>query len=186
MSRYTKSINLQQDGTGFALTITETVGDESPIVTELSFADATELKAYTDAQLDKAIAEQTLFETQANRAEGEQRAWFAALNSVSENDYYSRKRPKIKEWTDGYNFRYLNSAGQAPVDCTINASGFVRPIEGAGNFLRVTFDSRRRIEARVPGAPDTFLMLSADEQWWVGTDADNVMHRLRRIQKTGR
>ena len=183
MSKYSKNIDLQPDGAGFALTITETVGDEQPIVTELSFADSTELKAYTDAQIDKAIAEQTLYETLAQRADGESRAWFRALNDVGQNTYYADKRPAIKQWADGYDFRYSNTAGQDPVDARINASGFLREIAGPGNFLRITFNARRRIQARVPGAAETFTMLSADEEWWRGTDAEGTVHRIRRIPK---
>lgn len=186
MSRYAKNIDLQPNGTGYDLTITETVGDETPIVTTLSFADATELKAYTDAQIDKAIAEQTLYETLAQRADGESRAWFRALNGVNQNTYYNDKRPKIKQWADGYDFRYSNTAGQDPVDARINASGFLREIGGPGNFLRITFNAKRRIEARVPGAAETFTMLSADEKRWRGRDAEGTVHRIRRIKKIER
>lgn len=183
MSRYSKDIDLQASGAGFTLTITEAVGDEQPIVTTLNFADATELKSYTNLQIDKAIAEQTLYESLAQRADGESRAWFRALNGVGENTYYNDKRPQIKAWADGYDFRYSNTAGQSPVNARINASGFLREIGGTGNFLRIAFDARRRIQARVPGAADTFTMLSADEEWWVGTDADGTVHRIRRIKK---
>jgi hypothetical protein len=183
MSRYTKGIDITQSGDTYRVTITETVGDEQPIVTQLDLTE-TELQTYTDAQIDAQLSLQDLYEGLSKRAEGEQRAWFRELNKVGKNEYYSRKRPKIKEWTDGYNFRYLNTDGQEPIDCTINASGFVRPIEGAGNFLRVTFDSRRRIQARVPGG-NLFTMLSLDEEWWVGTDENNITHRLRRIKKQG-
>src|SRR6056297_198208 len=183
MSRYSKGIDISQDGTNYTVTITETVGDESPIVTTVTLTEA-ELKAYTDSKIDAAIALQDLHEGLALRAEGEQRAWFRELNKVGQNDYYTDKRAKIKEWADGYNFRYLNNDGQSPIDCTINASGFVRPIEGPGNFLRVTFDSKRRIQARVPGG-NSFTMLSLDEEWWVGTDDQNVTHVLRRVQKQG-
>lgn len=186
MSRYSKNIDLQPNGTGYDLTITETVGDETPIVTKLNFADETELKAYTDAQIEKAIAEQTLYETLANRADGDSRAWFRALNGVGQNTYYNDKRPKIKQWADGYDFRYSNTAGQDPVDARINASGFLREIAGPGNFLRITFNAKRRIQARVPGAADTFTMLSADEEWWTGTDAEGTVHRIRRIKKIER
>jgi hypothetical protein len=184
MSRYTKQLDISTTETGYRVTITETVGDEQPIVTTLELTEA-ELKAYTDAEIDKAAALQDLYEGLALRAAGEQRAFFRELNKVNQNDYYDRKRPKIKEWTDNYNFRYLNTDGQEPIDCTINASGFVRPIDGTTNFLRVTFDSRRRIQARVPGG-NLFTMLSTDEEWWVGTDDNNVTHRLRRVQKPQR
>jgi hypothetical protein len=181
MSKYSKDIDITQSGETYRVTITETVGNEQPIVTTLDLTEA-ELKAYTDAKIDEASALQDLYEGLTLRAAGEQRAWFRELNKVNQNDYYSRKRPKIQEWTDGYNFRYSNTDGQDPIDCTINASGFVRPVEGAGNFLRVTFDSKRRIQARVPGG-NLFTMLSTDEEWWIGTDENNVTHRLRRVQK---
>lgn len=183
MSRYQKQIALTEQGTGYQLTLTETVGDETPIVTTLTFADEAELKAYTDAQIEKALAEQTLYESLANRADGDSRAWFKALNEVGQNTYYNDKRPKIKQWADGYDFRYSNTAGQDPVDARINASGFLRELKGPGNFLRITFNARRRIEAKVPGASDTFVMLSADEEWWIGTDAEGTTHRIRRIKK---
>lgn len=181
MSRYSKQIDISQNGTGYTVTITENVGDEQPIVTELELTEA-ELKQYADTQIEAQSALQDLHQGLANRAEGEQRAWFAQLNKVGQNTYYDTKRTKIKDWVDGYNFRYLNSDGQKPIDCTINASGFVRPIEGNGNFLRVTFDSKRRIQAKAPGG-NTFTMLSIDEIWWKGKDENNVTHTLRKVKK---
>jgi hypothetical protein len=177
---YTQSISITQTQSGYTLTV-ESLIDEQPITTTLNFDTAEELKSYVFPQIEEALAREVIAQQQAKRWENTARAWFRELNGVSQNDYYTQKRPEIIEWMQGYHWRY-RAPGEDAVDCELLSSGFLRRLENPANVFRLTPDNRRRWEGRQPGG-DLFTLLSSDQEFWRGTDANGETHIIRRIKK---
>ena len=183
MSRYTKGIAIAQNGDGYRVTITDSIGEENPTPIVLDFPDLEAMQAYTDAEIRKAGAEKDLHETLLLRADRQRRAWFRELNALNLNTYYDRERANIFAWLTQFNLRYVNPQNDR-IDCSVDENGFVRSLEDNSVQLRIAPDSRRRIRARVPGAGnEQFEVLSEDERFYSGRDVNNDFHRLRIIKK---
>lgn len=178
MSSYTKNINIEPDGAGYIVTIIETV-DGTEIITEKTFPDADELKAYTSKEIDDAEAAQAIHELRGLMKAAEVSAWFRELDEVGQNDYRTVRRPQLSEWMQSWHWEYTEP-GEQPVICEISGGGQLSPVDGGRNLIRITPDNKRRWEA---GTGQTFTMVSADQQIWEGYDSSGEKHLIEKIAK---
>lgn len=180
MSNNTKSINIEQDGEKYTVTITSIIDDQQ-VVNQKTLANVTELEAFYTKHINKALATQSLYETLAKQNAGEARAWFRELNKVNQNNYYAKRRSEIINWMQNFHWRY-SKPGETPIDCEITEAGWLRALEQPKNLLRLTVDNKRKWSAKEPGG-ESFDVISADFEFWLGTDDNNVVHRIRKIKK---